>query len=205
MADRMKEKLENILYYHKAKILAGVAAAALLLYAAAVLGGGSADTALYGESVNVRLSSEEIEQVCEAGSHALGLDAGKEQILLETGMEIDVKNPDNNAMSGNLEKMTTAIFAHEIDFMVCTPEVMDYYAGKDSLEKIDTLAGAGSDELEERFEESADSSGQRAVYGVNLSGTALEGAEKDAVFCIFRNSERKSDTVDFLESIVQKK
>ena len=79
MADRMKEKLENILYYHKAKILAGVAAAALLLYAAAVPGGGSADTALYGESVNVRLSSEEIEQVCEAGSHALGLDAGKVQ------------------------------------------------------------------------------------------------------------------------------
>ena len=47
MADRMKEKFENILYYHKTKILAGLAAAALLLYAAAVLGGGSADTVLY--------------------------------------------------------------------------------------------------------------------------------------------------------------
>ena len=204
MAGRMKEKFENILYYHKTKILAGLAAAALLLYAVAVLGGENADTALYGESVNVKLSPEDVEQVCEAGSHALGLDAGKEQILFETGMEIDVKNPDNNAMSGNLEKMTTAIFAHEIDFMVCTPEVMDYYAGKDSLEKIDALAGAGSDELEERFEESEDSSGERVVYGVNLSGTALEGADKDTVFCIFRNSERKADTVDFLESIIQK-
>lgn len=205
MADRMRKTFENILYYHKTKILAGLALTALLLYAWILFGGGTPDTALYGEAVNIKLSAENAEQVCEAGSHALGLDAGKEQILLETGMEIDVKNPDNNAMSGNLEKMTTAIFAHEIDFMVCTPEVMDYYAGKDSLEKIDTLAGAGSGELEERFEESEDSSGQRAVYGVNLSGTALEGAEKDAVFCIFRNSERKSDTVDFLESIVQKK
>ena len=113
MADRMKEKFENILYYHKTKILAGLAAAALLLYAAAVLGGGSADTVLYGESVNVKLSPEDVEQVCEAGSHALGLDAGKEQILFETGMEIDVKNPDNNAMSGNLEKMTCLLYTSD--------------------------------------------------------------------------------------------
>ena len=58
MDDRMKKKLENILYYHKTKILAGIAAAALLAWGIFFFGGGSPETVLYGEAVNVDLSPE---------------------------------------------------------------------------------------------------------------------------------------------------
>ena len=58
MDDRMKKKLENILYYHKTKILAGIAAAALLAWGIFFFGGGSPETVLYGEAVNVDISPE---------------------------------------------------------------------------------------------------------------------------------------------------
>ncbi len=179
MAGRVKKKFENILYYHKSKILAGAAAAALLIWGACLFGGGSPDTALYGEAVNVEISRESADAACRAGIAALGKNPDREQIILETGMEIDVESPEANAGNGNLEKMTTSIFAREIDFIICTPAVMDYYAEKDALEKL----GGG--------------------YGMDITDRfpAKDGGK--TMFCIFKNSEHKEDARLFGESLVQ--
>lgn len=184
MADRIKKKFENILYYHKTKILAGAAAAALLIWGLFLYGGESLDTALYGEAVNVQISRENLDRICRMGIEALGKDPQREQILLETGTEIDADNPESSAISGGLEKMTTSIFAHEIDFMICTPEIMEYYAGKDALEEISPSDG----------------------YGIDITGTAFtdseEKADRQIMFCIFKNSEHKEDARRFAESLL---
>lgn len=184
MADRIKKKFENILYYHKTKILAGAAAAALLIWGLFLYGGESLDTALYGEAVNVQISRENLDRICRMGIEALGKDPQREQILLETGTEIDADNPERSAISGDLEKMTTSIFAHEIDFMICTPEIMEYYAGKDALEEISPSDG----------------------YGIDITGTAFtdseEKADRQIMFCIFKNSEHKEDARRFAESLL---
>ena len=184
MTDRIKKKFENILYYHKTKILAGAAAAALLIWGIFLYGGGILDTALYGEAVNVQISQENIDRICQMGIEALGKDLDREQILLETGTEIDTENPESSAMSGDLEKMTTAIFAHEIDFMICTPEVMDYYADKDALEEI----------------------GESGEYGVDITNSKFMDSEEKAVekimFCIFKNSGHKEEARSFMESLI---
>ncbi|HIZ14217.1 MAG TPA: hypothetical protein H9817_09875 [Candidatus Mediterraneibacter stercorigallinarum] len=184
MADRIKKKFENILYYHKTKILAGAAAAALLIWGLFLYGGESLDTALYGEAVNVQISRENLDRICRMGIESLGKDPQREQILLETGTEIDADNPESSAISGGLEKMTTSIFAHEIDFMICTPEIMEYYAGKDALEEISPSDG----------------------YGIDITGTAFtdseEKADRQIMFCIFKNSEHKEDARRFAESLL---
>ena len=184
MADRIKKKFENILYYHKTKILAGAAAAALLIWGLFLYGGESLDTALYGEAVNVQISQENLDRICRMGIEALGKDPQREQILLETGTEIDADNPESSAISGDLEKMTTSIFAHEIDFMICTPEIMEYYAGKDALEEISPSDG----------------------YGIDITATAFidseEKADRQIMFCIFKNSEHKEDARRFAESLL---
>ena len=184
MADRIKKKFENILYYHKTKILAGAAAAALLIWGLFLYGGESLDTALYGEAVNVQISRENLDRICRMGIESLGKDPQREQILLETGTEIDADNPESSAISGDLEKMTTSIFAHEIDFMICTPEIMEYYAGKDALEEISPSDG----------------------YGIDITGTAFidseEKADRQIMFCIFKNSEHKEDARRFAESLL---
>lgn len=184
MAGRMKKKFENIMYYHKTKILAGAAAAVLLIWGLWLYGGTSLDTVLYGETVNVRVSPENIDRICLIGMEALGKDPVKEQIVLETGMELDVENPESSAVSGDLEKMTTAIFAHEIDFMICTPEVMEYYAGKGALEEISAFTG----------------------YGIDITDTEFTGngekGNKKIMFCIFKNSGHKEDARIFAESLI---
>lgn len=174
MADRIRGKVENILYYHRTKIVAGTAAAVLLIWGCWLYGTGNADTVLYGEAVNVTLSAETVERACRLGTQELGKDPEEAQIILGTGIEIDVENPAGNA-AGDLEKMTAAIFAHEIDFMICTPETMAYYAKKDALVQID-----GS-------------------YGIDITNTKL--ADGDTVFCIFKNSEHRDRALTFAMSL----
>ena len=162
-------------------------------------GGGSPETVLYGEAVNADISPETAEEACGRGLEALGKDPDREQILLETGMEIDTENLEKNAASGNLEKMTTAIFAHEIDFMVCTPEVMEYYAEKDALEQT------GRGEAQENAESAGDDAGAGAVsgYGIDITAAHLSDTGEKVMFCIFKNSEHKEEALKFAESLMQ--
>lgn len=101
--------------------------------------------------------------------------------------------------SGNLEKMTTAIFAHEIDFMICTPEVMEYYAEKDALEQT------GRGEAQENAESAGDDAGAGAVsgYGIDITAAHLSDSGEKVMFCIFKNSEHKEEALKFAESLMQ--
>lgn len=207
MSDEMKARLENILYYHKSKILAVAGAAALVIAGIALDGGNDVRTALYGVAVNVNLSREDCDAACSRAAGAIGADPEKEEIILETGLEIDTENPESNAMSGTLERMTTSIFSHELDFMVCTEEVMDYYAGLGGLEALDE-AWAG-DALPDGMGpaqclvRSRDKNGETDHYGIRIDDTLLSGGGGDTVFCIFKNSEHKDEALTFVRSLFQ--
>ncbi len=207
MSDKMKARLENILYYHKSKILAVAGAAVLVIAGIALDGGSDVRTALYGVAVNVNLSRENCDEACSRGIGEIGLDPEKEKIVLETGLEIDTENPESNAMSGTLEQMTTSIFSHELDFMICTEEVMDYYAELGGLETLDA-EWAKTDTLpdgtaaEDHLIESHDKSGGTGYYGISISNTLLSDGE-DTVFCVFRNSEHKDEAMTFVRSLFQ--
>ncbi len=207
MSDRMKMRFENILYYHKSKIMAVAGAAVLVAAGIALDSGSDAQTALYGVAVNVELSGEACDAACSTGSEAIGLDPEQEEILLETGIEINVENPESNAMSGSLEKLSVSVFSHELDFMVCTEDVMDYYADLDGLETVDA-EWAGADCLPDGTSavdyliESNNKSGETGYYGISISDTILS-AGKDTVFCVFRNSEHKDEAMTFVRSLFQ--
>ena len=193
MPGEMKERISNFFYYHKGKIFAIAAACVLLVYGIMTDAGSGPEIYLYGVTVNVSVPEENIESVCEEGAEVLGLDTQHQEIFLETGMEIDAENPQNNALSGNLEKMTASVFSHELDFMVCTAEVMEYYAEPGGLEELSGL---------EELEGLAETDGQGTCYGVSLAGTLLEGEDKDAVFCIFKNSAHKAETLELVRALV---
>lgn len=207
MSDRMKTRFENILYYHKSKILAVAGAAVLLIAGIALNSGSEAETALYGVAVNVEVSEETVDEVCSHAAEAIGMDPEQEKILLETGIEIDVENPESNAMSGNLEKLSVSVFSHELDLMICTEEVMDYYAGLGGLERLDA-EWAEEEKLPDGTEavdhlvESHDKSGGTGYYGISISNTLLSDGE-DTVFCVFRNSEHKDEAMTFVRSLFQ--
>ena len=207
MSDEMKARLENILYYHKSKILAVAGAAALVIAGIALDGGNDAATALYGVAVNVTLSRENCDTACSRAAGAIGIDPEKEEVILETGLEIDTQNPESNAMSGTLERMTTSIFSHELDFMICTEEVMDYYAGLGGLETVDeTWAGvalSGGADQEQYLVRSRDKSRETDYYGICINDTLLSDGDGDTVFCIFKNSEHKDEALTFVRSLFQ--
>lgn len=207
MSDEMKARLENILYYHKSKILAVAGAAALVIAGIALDGGNDAATALYGVAVNVTLSRENCDTACSRAAGAIGIDPEKEEVILETGLEIDTQNPESNAMSGTLERMTTSIFSHELDFMICTEEVMDYYAGLGGLETVyETWAGdalSGGADQEQYLVRSRDKSRETDYYGICINDTLLSDGDGDTVFCIFKNSEHKDEALTFVRSLFQ--
>lgn len=207
MSDEMKARLENILYYHKSKILAVAGAAALVIAGIALDGGNDAATALYGVAVNVTLSRENCDTACSRAAGAIGIDPEKEEVILETGLEIDTQNPESNAMSGTLERMTTSIFSHELDFMICTEEVMDYYAGLGGLETVDeTWAGdalSGGADQEQYLVRSRDKSRETDYYGICINDTLLSDGDGDTVFCIFKNSKHKDEALTFVRSLFQ--
>lgn len=162
--------MENFLYYHKKTLIAAAAAVILILWGLWLYGGKSPDTVLYGEAVNVSVSPETAEELGREGAGDLGLDTEKEQILIGTGTEIDTGHPEANAGNGNLEKITASVFAHEIDFMLCSPEVMEYYEGKGALE-----------------------------FGTDVTEADLTDGGEPVMFCIFKNSEHKEEAERFME------
>ena len=182
-------------------------AAALVIAGIALDGGNDAATALYGVAVNVTLSRENCDTACSRAAGAIGIDPEKEEVILETGLEIDTQNPESNAMSGTLERMTTSIFSHELDFMICTEEVMDYYAGLGGLETVDeTWAGdalSGGADQEQYLVRSRDKSRETDYYGICINDTLLSDGDGDTVFCIFKNSEHKDEALTFVRSLFQ--
>lgn len=179
MADSFHKKLDNFLYYYKKTLIAGCLAAVLLFSGICSYGKGEAEPVLYGVLLNHNVSEDTAAQVCQKGLLALGKNPDKEKIMLETGLTIDVENPEANSMSGILEKMTSQIFSHELDFLIGPEAVMEYYAELGGLYELD----------------------ETGSYGVDISRTALGSEEETIMFCILKNSEHKDEALLFLESL----
>lgn len=202
MTEKIRKDAENFLYYHKGNMIAGCLVIALLFSAVFSYSSGEPETVLYGEMLNQTVSEEVLLTVCEQGSEALGKDPEQERILIGTGLEIDVEEPERNSANGALEKMTTQIFSHELDFLIGPPEVMDYYAGLGGLCDMDEWIDEIQAGQEFQLVQSCGKDGIRKNYGIDISGSALAAEDGRTVFCILNNSEHKEDAVTFFKSLM---
>lgn len=171
MAEDWKNKLENFWYYHKKHVLILCLALLLLSYAGYLLAQEEPEPVLYGEAVNLEISETDQAVFCKSALEYLEQDDGDNRILLGTGMQIDVQNPENNALTGSLENISVQIFSHELDFLICPESVMDYFAELGGLEETD-----------------------KGAYGVLANSVFSKSEtmhEEDIWFCILKNSEKK--------------
>lgn len=205
MTEKIRNNAENFLYYHKGSMIAGCLVIALLFSAVFSYNSGEPETVLYGEMLNQTVSEEVLLTVCEQGLAALGKNPEQERILIGTGLEIDVEEPERNSANGALEKMTAQIFSHELDFLIGPPEVMDYYAGLGGLCDLDEIMGEQWEDFDFKPVESKDKEGMSKTYGVDIGQTALGVEDVRIVFCILNNSEHKEETVIFLESLFEER
>lgn len=203
MTEKIQKRLENFLYYHKGSITAGCLVIALLLYGCFQYMSDGPEPVIYGEIINQEVQEEVVQSVCSHALSMMGKDPGRERILLGTGLVIDTEDPEKNASSGVLEKMTSQIFSHELDFLIAPRNVMDYYAELGGLYDLDELKNENEDEWEIHTIKSRNKEGEKKNYGVDISGTALASDHKDIVFCVLKNSEHKEETMIFLESLFE--
>ncbi len=200
MAEKIRNKMENFLYYYKGSVIAGCLVITLLIYGVFSYITSEAEPIIYGEILNQTVTEEVVQIVCNRGLRAMGKDSKQERILLETGLMIDVEQPEKNLTDGALEKMTSQIFSHELDFLIGPPEIMDYYAELGGLYSLDEWLEEGGD-LGATLVKSWNKEGKRKYYGIDISKTLLAAEDGKTVFCILNNSEHKEETMIFLESL----
>lgn len=181
MAENWKKKIENFWYYHKGKVAIFCLTIFLLGYGVYLLADEEPEPLLYGEVLNLELSESAKDELCENILKSLGLEDSGERILLETGTEIDVEHPENNAMTGTLENLTVQIFSHELDFMICPEAVMKYYENLGGLEVL-----------------------ENENYGIPLDEEVLgieSSTGEDIFLCILKNSEEKETVWKLAEAL----
>lgn len=202
MAEKFQDRVKNFWYYYKKIVIAGCLVITLFIYGCFSYITSEPEPVIYGEILNQTISEETIQAVCDRGLKAMGKNPKKERILLETGLRIDGEHPERNLTDGALEKMTSQIFSHELDFLVGPPEIMDYYAKLGGLYSLDEWVKKARDE-KLTLVKSQDKEGERKYYGIDISKTLLGSQKGETVFCILNNSEKKEETMLFLESLFQ--
>lgn len=202
MAKKIRNKMENFLYYYKGSVIAGCLVITLLIYGSFSYITSEAEPIVYGEILNQTVAEEVIQVACDRGLRAMGRNSKRERILLETGLVIDVEHPEKNLTNGALEKMTSQIFSQELDFIIGPPEIMDYYAKLGGLYSLDDWMEEEKDE-KVTLVKSQDKEGKRKYYGIDISKTLLGAKKGKTVFCILNNSEHKEETMIFLESLLK--
>ena len=105
---------------------------------------------------------------------------GDGKVLLDATLFVDTQDFNENAYSGSLEKITTEVFAHDLDVMIAPMDVVEYYEERGAVDAGSAISLEGS-----RWEE------------------ALGMQDVPLCICMVKNSERK-DMAEAFISYMQK-
>lgn len=173
---KTREKLEYFWMYYKWYVIIPIALLLMIVWVISCFLG-EEETLLNVYLINTGTHSEVTEEIAKDFKQEQKIKDG--QVLLDASLAIDLENLNGMAMSGSLEVITTEVFSHELDVMILTEDVLDYYEKLGAVEKSSAHSLDGS-----RWEEQLES-------------------EESLYICIVKNSERKELAEAFVNYMLQ--
>lgn len=199
-----KDKLWYICSYYKFHILAAVLAISLIAAIIPTVRRNSKEIVLNCAIINNQLTPEEEKKINQEFAEFYGINPKKERWSFHSNLIIKMDNPTEYSYS-SMAKISAWIASNELDFILSSADMTDYYAQMDGLTDLaswlpDDLKTA----LEPYFYYTEDFNGQRQAYGLNLESTALGQMTwklTPPILSIVVNSERPDAVCAFLRYV----
>ncbi len=173
---KTREKIEYFWMYYKWYVIIPVSILLMIVWVIRCFLG-EEEMLLNVYLINSGTHSEVTEEI--AGDFKRKQRLGEGQVLIDASLTIDLDNLKGTAMTGSLEKVTTDVFAHELDVMIMPEDILDYYDELGAVEKTSAVSLEGS-----RWEEQL-------------------GSEEPLYICVVKNSQRREAAEAFVRYMVK--
>jgi hypothetical protein len=204
-----KEKLVHFNSYYRMKTILIITLVALVVYFAYSILTPSPETVLYAAVVNNAVGDETAATLqTDFGKH-LGINTNTQDILVDTSFYLGTEDNASEYTIANSQKLTTYIFAKEIDVIIAPESVFANYAVNGSLCKLsDQLPTDLCSTLADSFYYSSSTDNPKvSAYGIYLDNAALGNNNTDSqektVLGIVVNSKQKQNAVEFIRFLLK--
>lgn len=202
-----KEKFEYLKTYYLAKAIIAFIAIFFIVYLAYSMLAPKSETILYGAIINYTLSEEKAESLQNDFAKYLNLNPKVSNILLDTSFYLGNNDDVSQYTMSSQQKLSTYIFAGEIDFIIAPESVMNTYASIGYLDKLTNILPTDLNNFlkDSMYYSTSTEDPIKSAYGVYIDGSDIYeniGNNTDRpVLAILANSSYKDNTVDFLRYI----
>lgn len=174
--EKARKKLEYFWMYYKWHV---ILPAAFLMIAAGIIYSflGEEEMLLNVYLINTGTRLGAAEEIAADFKKESRIGDGK--VLLDATLSIDTQDFNENAYTGSLEKITTEVFAHDLDVIIAPMDVVVYYGERGAVDEAAARSLEGS-----RWEEAL-------------------GMEEPLYICILKNSGRKEMAEEFISYMLQ--
>lgn len=205
------EKFEYLKTYYLGKTMIVIIILGFVGYLAYSMLTPTSQTVLYGAVINYTISEETALSVQNDFADYLKLNADKSNILLDTSFYLGNNDDFSQYTMSSQQKLSTYIFAGEIDIIIAPESVMSTYASAGFLDKLTNILPTDlNNKLKDSMYYSTSTEDPiRSAYGVYIDDSNVYepiGTVTDRpVFAVLANSSYKDNGVAFLNYIFDTK
>ncbi len=203
----LKEKFQYLKTYYLAKTIIALVAISFVVYLGYSMLAPKSETILYGAIINYTLSEEKAESVQNDFTDHLELDPKKSNILLDTSFYLGNNEEVSQYTMSSQQKLSTYIFAGEIDFIIAPESVMNSYASLGYLEKLTNIlpTDLNNDLKDSMYYSTSTEDPIKSAYGVYIDNSDIYehiGNDTDKpVLAVLANSSYKDNAIEFIRYI----
>lgn len=199
----MKKKISDWWTYHRRIVVLGLAAAAFAVYAAVSFGEEEKTQLLAGMLINQVREEAVTDQMEAEFLGGIGGDPETEEVFVDAALTMDAQELQKEAIfdldtQESMAKLTTCVYAHELDFLIAETAVFDYYQ---NLNAFADLNGLLTNEQREAMEDVLCTADGKA-YGIRMDNTEFikkyDITLEEPVIGIISGSKRKDAAVKLI-------
>lgn len=199
----VRKKISDWWTYHRRIVILGLFAAAFAVYAAVSFGEEEKTQLLTGMLIN-QVREDAVTDRMEAEIlGGIGGNSETEEVFIDATLTMDAQELGKEAISDlntqeSMAKLTTYVYAHELDFLIAEAAVFDYYQNLNAFADLDGLL---TREQYEALEDRLYAADGKAV-GIRMDDTEFikkyEITLDEPVIGIISGSERKDAAVKLI-------
>lgn len=201
------EKIQYLKTYYLAKTIIALVAISFVIYLGYSMLAPKSETILYGAIINYTLSEEKAESVQNDFANHLELNPKESNILLDTSFYLGNNEEVSQYTMSSQQKLSTYIFAGEIDMIIAPESVMNSYASLGYLDKLTNIlpTDLNNDLKESMYYSTSTEDPVKSAYGVYIDHSDIYdqvGNDTDRpVLAVLANSSYKDNSVEFIRYI----
>lgn len=203
----LKEKFDYLKTYYLAKTIIVLIAIGLISYLAYSMLAPKNETVLYAAIINYTLTEEKAASLQDDFTKYLNLNEKENNVLLDASFYLGTDDDITQYTMSSNQKLSTYIFAGEIDVIIAPESVMNTYASVGYLSKLtDILPTDVNNALKDSMYYSTTTEDPaNSPYGVYIDGSDIYEQIGDStdrpVLAVLANSSYKDNAVSFIRYI----